>query len=329
MSCLHPKVAFWFKPQYLDWKGYRGFNKPVFVGDFRGWDNVDPPNMPLDVSDKMQAYLMPCGKCLGCRIMNAMQWQFRAECELTKYPVSAFVTLTVNEDSMEKVFPGRELQHRPFQLFMKRFRKAFGSYRYMMCGEYGTNSLRPHYHVILFGWFPNDVQLWSWNDVYANYISDSLGRLWRDPVDSSSYGFHTVAYANPATIRYLVGYVLKKCDSDCGSLRSPYLRVSTRPAIGLDWYNRYKKEIFCHGNDLTFPNSVVYSLSSGQRQALPRYFLKRFEDEADNVDYVSLKQFRLDELSKRPPVELSDLRREEDYLLQVTKESHKKRINEV
>ena len=45
------------------------------------------------------------------------------------------------------------------QKFLKRLRKAYKSkLRYFIAGEYGEQTARPHYHMILYGWQPTDLE---------------------------------------------------------------------------------------------------------------------------------------------------------------------------
>lgn len=329
MTCFRPMVAYWYKPEFMHDKPF-GLEKPIFLMPFAGleYDYSALLRVPPELRLCLREYLIPCGKCEGCRMDNLRQWQFRAECELKEHEQSAFITLTVSEDQMDKVFPNRCLVHRPFQLFFKRLRKKIGlSVRYLMCGEYGTNSMRPHYHCIVFGWWPSDAVFFKAHDTYCDYLSDTVGRCWTDPDDGSSYGFHTVSPASETAIRYLVGYVLKKCGSSYPVSSPPYLRASCRPSLGLGFFKKYKDDIFSQSGDLQFPNAYVYC--GGRKQSLPRYFCKKYAECADNADYVSFMEFRQKCLAERPLVDKCDLDRMADYYKCVTEASHKKRPNEV
>lgn len=77
---------------------------------------------------------------------------------------ASFVTLTYEDAELESalpvsyfgvapVVPTLVLEH--VQLFLKRLRKVWPApLRYFVCGEYGPQTGRPHYHLALFG-FPN------------------------------------------------------------------------------------------------------------------------------------------------------------------------------
>ena len=91
---------------------------------------------------------LPCGMCIGCRQERADGWRLRIMHEATQWPENCFVTLTYGRDCVPA---NGSLEHRDFQLFLKRVRKSLAvPVRYFMCGEYGPKNGRPHYHACLF-----------------------------------------------------------------------------------------------------------------------------------------------------------------------------------
>lgn len=144
-----------------------------------------------------------------------------------------YLTLTVDDEHIDHVFPlspvssmvdGRRwncLCHKPFQDFLKRLRRRLDygvkytivrdgeivdrqyhgekNLRYFMCGEYGDQTHRPHYHAIIYGFYPPDARPLN----KGLYISDFLSQVW-------PYGYHTVAKVEPACVSYVAGYVDKK-----------------------------------------------------------------------------------------------------------------------
>ena len=96
-------------------------------------------------------YLMPlrCGKCFACRLFHASCWATRVVLERTQYTKSAFVTLTYDPKFLPK---DGSVHKKEVKNFLKRLRYYLGDrkIRYFAVGEYGTKSLRPHYHLIIF-----------------------------------------------------------------------------------------------------------------------------------------------------------------------------------
>ena len=91
---------------------------------------------------------------------------------------SCFVTLTYDEAHLPA---GLSLDHRHFQLFMKRFREHAlpAKIRFYMCGEYGDINGRPHYHALVFGHFPVDRVFFRTSGAGSKcYTSKSLDALW-------------------------------------------------------------------------------------------------------------------------------------------------------
>ena len=70
--------------------------------------------------------------------------------EASNYGLSnSFITLTYNDNNLPHDL---SLNHSHFQKFFKRLRKSlpFKTVRYYMCGEYGDEFKRPHYHACIF-----------------------------------------------------------------------------------------------------------------------------------------------------------------------------------
>jgi hypothetical protein len=88
---------------------------------------------------------------------------------------SFFVTLTYDTTTVPISDHGfMTLDKRDFQLFMKRLRKlSKNKLRYYAVGEYGSERMRPHYHMILFNLedveFLNDA--WQKGDIHVGRVS--------------------------------------------------------------------------------------------------------------------------------------------------------------
>lgn len=210
-----------------------------------------------------------CGQCSGCRSKNARNWAIRCYHESIMHEQSSFITLTVDEENMEKVFPGRSLRYGPFQLFLKRFRKRVVSHiRFFMCGEYGSKFERPHYHAIFFGWFPNSEErdLFRTSAVGDLYTSKVLSDLW-------PFGFHSVGHFDFACAQYVAGYIHKKINGKLQDVwykgkAQEFARMSLKPGIGEPFYRKFTSDMYRR-------DKVV--LPGGKEFSIPRYYDKLHE----------------------------------------------------
>ncbi len=95
---------------------------------------------------------VPCGQCISCRLKKAREWSIRIMNECSYYEKNCFLTLTYDEEHLPSSY---SISKRELQLFLKKLRKKC-KFRYFGSGEYGDKSMRPHYHIILFGVGCND-----------------------------------------------------------------------------------------------------------------------------------------------------------------------------
>lgn len=193
---------------------------------------------------------LPCGQCVGCRLERSRQWAVRCVHESQLYDVSSYVTLTYNDEHLPDL---GGLEYRHFQLFMKKLRRKFGPVRFFMCGEYGEESKRPHFHACLFGVsFPDREPCSGDGDGFPLYRSDMLESLW-------GYGFCTIGAVTFDSAAYVARYVMKKVTGDAaqhhylrtdfrtgeiGLVRPEFCRMSLKPGIGARWIERYSAEVY-------------------------------------------------------------------------------------
>lgn len=178
--------------------------KLAFLGKYSDLGAFDPPASHHSFPRK---YLVPCGKCVGCRYDKAAEWSVRAQCEARYHSRSCFLTLTYSDANLP---PGRSLCRRHVELFLKRLRKRYGlGIKVMFCGEYGPRTLRPHYHMLVFGWQPSAASLSRWRVSTAKkrsslFLSTELASLW--PHGHTLIGMDAAAGA----AGYVARYSLKK-----------------------------------------------------------------------------------------------------------------------
>lgn len=218
---------------------------------------------------------IPCGKCLGCRIRKVIDWSLRCVHESSMYDENCFITLTYDDKNCPL---DGSLNKKHFQDFMKRLRKYAHpqKVRFFMCGEYGSELGRPHYHAILFNFDFKDKKKFKYSNKSVLYTSEKLSELW-------PYGFSTVGEANYTTAAYCARYSYKKifgekADSHYAGREPEYCLMSLKPGLGKEYCIKYYDEL--KRND-----SIVMN---GREYPLPRYYLSLFSE----IEQEDLKRKR-------------------------------------
>ena len=207
---------------------------------------------------------LPCGQCILCRLEHARQWAVRITHEAQLHDANSFVTLTYDDEHLPH---DRGLRYDDLQRFWKRLRKEVGPLRYFSVGEYGDETLRPHYHACIFGhdFTTNKVQ-----------VRDGANPLWTNETLSKAWGngLVSVGVLNFVTAQYTASYVTKKLnnerryrtlDENTGELielEQPRALMSLRPAIGKEWLDKHGYNVYAHDH-------VVVN---GRAQKPPKYY---------------------------------------------------------
>lgn len=204
----------------------------------------DPAGVPMQLR---------CGQCIGCKVSRSQDWAVRCCNEKLFHEQSVFLTLTWDSRERPLVLPRTAKEfHRPWQLFAKRVRKRKGPFRFFMCGEYGEDFGRPHYHAIVFGIGFSDRKLFKTNPMTL-WRSAELEELW--PHGYSSFGEVTMESA-----QYVAGYVTAPrpveddewwegphvrmtSDGELVQVAPEYGRMSLKPGIGARYFEKYHKEV--------------------------------------------------------------------------------------
>lgn len=220
-------------------------------------------------SDHYEPVTVACGKCLECLQQKSNEWAHRIVDECKQHEQNCFITLTYNNEHLPL---NGSLVKRDLQLFIKRLRKHLEpvKIRVFYCGEYGKKHLRPHYHIIVFGWYPDDAIFWE-RDKKGTllYRSPVVERLWsiEEKKDGKKVyipiGFSSIGNVTIDTAKYCAKY-LQKLQKVPKELVQPFTGQSNRPGIG---YNA----IDCG----SLSGDRVYH--NGKSVKVPRYYLKVLE----------------------------------------------------
>lgn len=278
MSCFKPLTGF-----YSKYKNPSGKRSIVFSA--------------REALDSYHSLSIPCGQCIGCRLEKSRQWAIRCSLESQLYQNSYFLTLTYDDNHLPKtgsLVPG------DLQKFLKKLRRYIEYHgsdkkiRFFACGEYGDNFSRPHYHAIIYNLDIPDLKYFSASfsgDTY--YTSEIINQIWRN-------GYVIIGQVTFESCAYVARYVTKKITGDGADEhyqgREPeFVRMSRRPGIGKDWFDKFKSDVYPH-------DFVV--IRDGIKVKPPKYFDKLFESIAP--DEISI----IKELRKKQGYEslLSDMK---------------------
>ncbi len=220
--------------------------------------------------------MLPCGRCIGCRMQKSKEWAIRCVHESSLHTHNAFITLTYADGFLPE---HHSLKLRDFQLFMKRLRKHANRpkenpIRFYGAGEYGEQTMRPHYHALLFNIeFPNKKFLTKQNDMPI-YTDDSLSQIW-------GKGFCSIGEVTMQSAAYVARYVMKKANGDDAELKYNYTdedgeihkieperaTMSRKPGIAGNWFKNYRTDLY--------PDDFV--IINGRKYPVPKFYDRQME----------------------------------------------------
>lgn len=230
--------------------------------------------------DIVRSLLLPCGQCVGCRLERSRQWAMRCMHEASLYRENCFITLTYDDAHVPK---HGSLDYGDFQRFMKRLRKRCAPVRprFYMCGEYGEDFGRPHFHAVVFGWNFPDRKVWrKGGSGFKAFRSDMLESLW--PFGFSSIGevtFESAAYVARYCMKKVTGdgaglhYLTDHVDPDTGEVFSKvpeFNHMSLKPGIGAGWLEKWESDVY--------PQDYV--IVRGKKMKPPKYYDRRYSERA-------------------------------------------------
>jgi len=253
-------------PCWTPLKAYRGEGGRIVFDSKKGWSD-----RPLE---------LPCGQCSGCRVAKSEEWALRCVHEASMFEANCFVTLTYSDEFLPE---GGSLRLGDWQKFAKRVRKNIGPFRFLHCGEYGEENLRPHYHACMFGLdFCEDREVYKYGKPGETlFTSDLLTRTW-------GLGHVTLGSLTFKSAAYVARYCLKKATGDLAEVkyervdpetgetflvRPEYATMSRRPGIGSSWFDVFYRDVFP-------ADEVVHQ---GRRFRPPKFYDSRLSQEAREV----------------------------------------------
>lgn len=251
------------------------------------------------------AVVVPCGRCIGCRLDYSRQWAMRCDHEAKQHEYNYFLSLTYDDDHLPIGSKGvPTLIKDELSAFMKRFRtemsRQYGvtGIRFFGCAEYGEKSLRPHYHIILFNCplpdlqerhpIPVDGKI-QWIKQY-----DSNGeQLLYSPLigDCWNKGTAEIGQVTFESCAYVARYIVKKQYGDGAKMYADagvipeYVRMSRRPGIGFNYYDENLEKIYLTDNINFKRGEMVFTVKPGK-------YADKLLKNKDEAKYYDIKKKR-------------------------------------
>jgi len=221
------------------------------------------------------SFFLSCGQCKGCRLKRSREWAIRCVHEAALNDVNCYLTLTYSDEHLP---PGSSLRYSDFQAFIKRLRARFSNVRvrFYMCGEYGEDFSRPHYHALLFGFdFLDKVRHGTSPSGFPTYRSPTLEELW-------PFGYSELGAVTFESAAYVARYCMKKItgsrslshyqtvDIETGEVlfdRVPeFNKMSLKPGIGAAFLEKFRGDFYPEGK-VVRPGGAKFNT--------PRYYDKK------------------------------------------------------
>lgn len=232
--------------------------------------------------------VVPCGKCYDCMRSLANQFVLRCNSEYVHSSSTFFVTLTYEDKNLRYMYPSRVERGKALQKLSEYPSKVFGMYdefvldkedvvsfrkslqkclkrysdsllfRYVINGEYGTFTHRPHYHALIF------------SPLYFNVFDflKIIQECWK-------LGNVTVSEVTPSRINYCAKHCMKE-DRGCElqqEIAPIFQRRSTYlGGIGRDLVND-ESILSNYRRGLNFFQTGRYKIN------IPRYIRKKLSPE--------------------------------------------------
>lgn len=223
----------------------------------------------------------PCGQCMPCRFNRRRMWTHRIMLEGLCHVQSAFVTLTYSDDNLPV---GGNLNPKHLQDWLKRLRAEVDpvKLRFYGVGEYGDVTMRPHYHVIIFGLagcvrFRTMRRAGSGEPVWSECCD--MCRIY-----GNSWGFGNVDVGTVTkdSASYVCEYTVKKMtsvdDNRLHGKHPEFCRMSLRPGIGADAMWDVASTMFEYGLDKSMIDVPLAVDQARAKMPLGRYLRTKLRE---------------------------------------------------
>lgn len=235
-----------------------------------------------------------CGQCLACRVNKRRIWAHRIMLEASLHGDNSFVTLSYSTDHMPD-----DYSLRPADLcnYLKRLRFKISPLRirYFAAGEYGEDTFRPHYHLVIFGLKGCLRGVTQVNQ--RGYCCENCS------FHAATWGLGNVYLGEVSyqSAAYCAGYTVKKWtgkEDEYAGRYPEFARMSKNPGLGAGFMDEVASTLMEHGLDATLED-VPTALRHGKViMPLGQYLTRRLRKRIgrDEKTPQSVTEKRIEEL---------------------------------
>ena len=249
---------------------------------------------------------LPCGKCYECKQRRAAGWSFRLTKEAEVSTSAFFITLTYSGKNMVLTKKGlRTIEKTEVQKFLKRLRKTqTNKLKYYAVGEYGTNSQRPHYHIIIFNL---ELEKILTKTEYKMVLNKQIQLNGKTPMHIKEWkqGHITIGEVNSASVNYTLKYITKtgKIPLNEQDDRNPHFSLMSKK-LGKNYLT--PQMVKWHKADIN--NRMYCNIMDGKKIAMPRYYKEKIYTKHQRQVYGALQQQNCGKLSNEDLAYLDQIR---------------------
>ena len=282
-GCTHPQIRLETYKKYKNTQGGISYKADlIWTEKGASYSDIIKSAENLLVKGKYHKYdIIPCGKCLGCFLEKARDKAVQLSLEKMnpEYEDNEcwFITLTYDDAYLPlhstvdantgEIFTGASVELKDIQNWIKKLRdnNPTKNIRYMCAREYGSHTLRPHYHIIIFG-LPLDRELFCkignntngdplWTTPELDNLKSRICWTVRRPLGDRTAPMYragnvTVGEVTFQSISYVARYTMKKANKEYDSewwYKAQGLDIegiSQSQDLGKWYYDQHKHQIY-------------------------------------------------------------------------------------
>lgn len=246
----------------------------------------------FDTTTQKPVGYFPCRQCEACKKRNIMDKINRLTKEGQYHKEKCVITLTYKNDEKGKCLAGEiariningemksiaSLNKKHYQNFFKRLRRKLDRQygknnkpiKYFLVGEYGDKFERPHYHAIIYGWLPKDLEEKQRTKYYTSKMLTETWQMGEVLIDKT---------VTTESIAYIAQYVNKKFTKAEDMLTNEYGRTPEfcvgSQGYGKTWAIDHMEELFA--NDSIERDGKLYVIPEYYNKLMKRHDEERYE----------------------------------------------------